>query len=395
MRYEVTALIDATRVVTIPVDASDPEAARLLTQRRGYAVVDVRRGLAPNPFRRRELRLPLQLFSQELRLMLGAGLTLPEAVQALVEKETREGPRQVLEGVRDAVLEGASFSAALSRQPNVFPVLFVATVKASEKTGDLGEALGRYLAYQQQIDAIRKKVIAASVYPALLLAAGTLVALFLLGYVVPQFSAVYQDLGHEVPWLSALLLAWGRFLHANAFAVAAATLVAAAAAARALSLPRIRRGLMRQLWRIPRLGERLRIYDLGRLYRTLGMLLRSGIPAVAAIRNASGLVGPELQARLASAVGDIEQGRPISEAMARRGLTTPVSLRMLRVGERTGRMSELMESIAAYYEDDMARWTDWFSRLFEPVLMLIIGAVIGLIVLLLYMPIFELAGGLQ
>jgi general secretion pathway protein F len=104
---------------------------------------------------------------------------------------------------------------------------------------------------------------------------------------------------------------------------------------------------------------------------------------------------PELRGQLAAAIGEVEQGRPISEAMARHGLTTPVAVRMLRVGERTGRMSELMERIAAYYEDDTGRWIERFTRLFEPILMLAIGAVIGVIVLLMYMPIFELAGGLQ
>src|SRR5262249_4718212 len=132
-----------------------------------------------------------------------------------------------------------------------------------------------------------------------------------------------------------------------------------------------------------------------RLYRTLGMLLRSGIPAVAALRNASRLTRPELREKLSAAIAEVEQGRPMSEAMTRHGLTTPVALRMLRVGERTGRISELTEPIASYSEDDMARWTEHFTRLFEPVLMLIIGAVIGVIVLLMYMPIFELAGGLQ
>jgi len=395
MRYEVTALVNASRIVTIPVDADDPADARLLAQRRGYAVLEIRRSFALNPFGNRKPRFPLQLFCQELRLMLEAGLTLSEAIQALVEKETREDTRRVLEGVRDAVSEGSSFSAALSRQPNVFPVLFAATVKASERTGDMGEALGRYLAYQQQLDSIRKKVVAASVYPALLLAAGSLVALFLLGYVVPRFSAVYEDIGHELPWISGLMLSWGRFIQSHGIAVAALMLASVVAAVRTLTLPRVRRGLMRQLWRIPRLGERLRIYDLGRLYRTLAMLLRSGIPVVAAIRNASDLVAPELQTRLALAVSDIEQGHTISDAMVRHGLTTPVALRMLRVGERTGRMSELMERIAGYFEEDMARWTDWFTRLVEPLLMLVIGAVIGTIVLLLYMPIFELAGGLQ
>jgi general secretion pathway protein F len=163
----------------------------------------------------------------------------------------------------------------------------------------------------------------------------------------------------------------------------------------ALSRQSVRAALLRQIWRIPRLGERLRIYDLSRLYRTLAMLLRSGMPIVPAMRNASDLLRPEPRARLALARADIEQGHAISQAMAERGLTTPVALRMLRVGERSGRMSELMERIAAYFEDDLARWVEWFTRLFEPILMLLIGGVIGAVVLLLYMPILELAGALQ
>ena len=395
MRYQVTALVNGTRVASLWVEANDAREARTLAQDRGYAVLAVKRPLAMLSFLRRRRGFPLQLFSQELRVMLDAGLTLPEAMQALVEKESRDDLRGALQRVSDALLEGESFSAALARQPDAFPALYVATIKASEKTGDLAESLARYITYQQQVEAIRRKVVSASVYPALLLAVGALVALFLLGYVVPRFSAVYDDLGHELPMLTALMLHWGRLLHDHAAAAIAAVIACVAALVHALSRPRVQAAILRQVWRIPRFGERLRVYELSRLYRTLAMLLRSGIPIVAAMRNASGLLRSGTRARLALALADIEQGRAISQAMADHGLTTSVALRMLRVGERSGRMSELMERIAAYFEDDIARWIDWFSRLFEPILMLLIGAVIGTVVLLMYMPILELAGGLQ
>ncbi|HEX6267204.1 MAG TPA: type II secretion system F family protein [Burkholderiales bacterium] len=394
MRYQVTALVDSARVETIPVEARDAREARSLAQGRGYAVLAVRRRLAL-PFGLPERGFPLLLFSQELRVMVEAGLSLPEAMQALVEKESRGDLRQVLQRVTDALFEGASFSAALARQPHAFPPLYVETIKASEKTGDMSESLSRYITYHQQIDSIRRKVVSASVYPLLLLGAGALVALFLLGYVVPRFSAVYDDLGQQMPWVTQLMLGWGRFLHANAAAVAAAAVAAAAGIGYLLAQPAVRAAMLRRAWRIPQIGGRLRLYELARLYRTLGMLLKSGMPVVAAMRTASGLLGAELRPQLALALGDVEQGRALSQAMAERGLTTPIALRMLRVGERSGRMSELMERIAGYLEDDLARWVDWFSRLFEPILMLAIGAVIGAIVLLLYMPILELAGGLQ
>lgn len=395
MRYHVTALIDGSRVETFALDATDAREARTLAQGRGYAVLAVRRRLGMLALPRRRRGFPLQLFSQELRVMLDAGLSLPEAMQALVEKESRDDLRHTLKRVADALLEGASFSAALARQPDAFPALYVAMIKASEKTGDLSEALARYIGYQQQVDAIRRKVLSASVYPALLLAVGVLVALFLLGYVVPRFSAVYDDLGRKLPWITELMLRAGRLLNDNVAIAAVSAVVAAAAIFHALSQPGVRAGILRQLWRIPRFGERLRIYDLSRLYRTLAMLLRSGMPIVPAMRNASDLLRPEPRARLALALADIEQGHTISQAMAEHGLTTPVALRMLRVGERSGRMSELMERIAAYFEDDLARWIDWFTRLFEPILMLLIGGVIGAVVLLMYMPILELAGALQ
>src|SRR5262245_15131662 len=175
MRFQVIALVEGSRVETLAIDANDPREARSLAQERGYAVLAVRRRLATLGSVRRRRGFPLQLFSQELRVMLEAGLTLPEALQALVEKETREDLRRTLRRV--------------------------ATIKAAEKTGDLGEALARYVTYQQQLDAIRRKVVSASVYPMLLLAVGLLVAVFLLAYVVPRFAAVYQDLGRELPWI--------------------------------------------------------------------------------------------------------------------------------------------------------------------------------------------------
>jgi general secretion pathway protein F len=146
---------------------------------------------------------------------------------------------------------------------------------------------------------------------------------------------------------------------------------------------------------VPALGERMRVYQLSRFYRTLGMLLRGGIAIVPAIGMVAGLLETSLRARLDRAAQMVREGLPLSQAMETAGLSTPVALRMLRVGERSGRMGEMMERVAAFHDEEMARWVDWFTRIFEPLLMAFIGVVIGLIVLLLYLPIFELAGTIQ
>jgi general secretion pathway protein F len=139
----------------------------------------------------------------------------------------------------------------------------------------------------------------------------------------------------------------------------------------------------------------MRLYQLARFYRTLGMLLRGGTPIVTALDMSAGLLSPALRGNLAEAAQAIREGRAMSDSMAEHNLTTAVAVRMLRVGERSGRMDEMMERIASFYDDEISRWVDWFTRLFEPLLMAFIGIVIGTIVVLMYLPVFELAGSIQ
>src|SRR5262249_54361859 len=158
-----------------------------------------------------------------------------------------------------------------------FPALYVATVRASERTGDLPEALGRYIAYESQIEVLRKRLVAAAIYPVLLIAVGVLVSLFLLGYVVPRLSQVHEELGDKLPWMSQVLLVWGKLIQQHAVEAAIGFAVTTVAGVRLLRRPEVMAWMVRQAWRVPALGERLRIYQLARCYRTAGMLLRGGM----------------------------------------------------------------------------------------------------------------------
>jgi general secretion pathway protein F len=171
-------------------------------------------------------------------------------------------------------------------------------------------------------------------------------------------------------------------------------IVAALAAAIALRA-RGRRVFTAWLARIPAVGARVRVYHLARFYRTASMLLRGGTPLVSALGMVSGLLPPDLRERLARATVRIREGASISSAMDEADLATPVASRMLRVGEKSGDMAEMMERIAVFHDEELARWIEWFTRLFEPLLMALIGVVIGAIVVLMYLPVFELAGSLQ
>lgn len=383
-------------MIALSLDAATENEARHKAESQGLTVLGIRQKLALSGiFANNSGRFPLVLFSQELLALLDAGLNLVEAVETLAEKEQRTETRKLLEQLIQTLYEGQTFSAALQQFPDAFPPLYVSTVRASEKTGGLSEAITRYVAYQSQLDIVRKKLMNASIYPVVLMVVGGLVTLFLMVYVVPKFSHIYEDMGGDLPWMSQMLIKWGHLLEAHGSAMLVGTISTFAILFYALTRPATKRWVGQKLWQIPVIGERMKIYQLARFYRTAGMLLRGGIPAITALEMVSGLLAPALRANLQQAITLVREGRPLSVAMDAHALTTPVSLRMLRVGERTGNMGEMMERVAAFYDEEMARWVEWFTKLFEPLLMAVIGLVVGMIVVLMYMPIFELAGSIQ
>jgi general secretion pathway protein F len=395
MRFELKAIGPEGRVELLDFQATDQASAVREIEERGYTVLSVRSKALLAPWRGAGERFPLVLFSQELRVLLGAGLPLVEAVETLAQKERREEFRTVLERIGELLREGRPFSVALEQFPQCFSALYVATVRAAERTSDLAPALGRYVAYAVQLEAIRKRVVNASIYPLLLICVGGLVALFLLFYVVPRFGHIYEERGADLPFFSRVLLGWGRAVDAHGPIVLASLVVLIAALFYVFRVTALKTRIGDALWRLPAIGERLKVYQLARFYRTIGMLLRGGTPLVTALDMSAELLHPLLRERLAAARRAISEGRAVAPSLDAAGLTTPVALRMLAVGEKSGNMGDMMEQVAVFHDEELARWVDWFTRLFEPILMALIGLVIGVIVILMYMPIFELAGGIE
>src|SRR5262245_30160536 len=396
MRFQLKAVNLDGRVESLDLHGLDRSSAVQQAESQGYTVLAVRRraGLGL-PWRGAEARFPLTLFSQELLVLLKAGLPLVEAIETLAERERRSEFRALLERVGAILRQGNTLSSAMQQFPQAFPALYVATVHASEKTSDLAPALQRYVAYQNQLEAIRKRLVNAAIYPALLIGVGGLVSLFLLLYVVPRFSRIYEERNVDLPVFSKLLLAWGQMVEGHGALVIGVIAGLVIAAVYALRSTPVRARIENALWKLPAVGERLKLYQLARFYRTIGMLLRGGTPLLAALQMSAELLHPLLRERLAAASRSVSEGRPVSESMEANGLTTTIALRMLAVGEKGGNMGEMMERIAEFHDEEISRWVEWFTRLFEPLLMAAIGLVIGAIVVLMYMPIFELAGSLQ
>ncbi|HRD92769.1 MAG TPA: type II secretion system F family protein [Accumulibacter sp.] len=400
MRFEVRALSADNLIETHAVDAADAgEAGQLLRQRRLQplsikAAIGAGADSTHTPGRRSK-GFSLLLFSTELLALLEAGLSLVEAFEALLDKESSGAARVILERLTRDLREGLRFSAALARQSEIFPPLYVGIVRAAEGTSDLPQALSRYIDYQTRLDTLRNKMLSAAIYPAILLAVGSGVTLFLMAYVVPRFAGVYQGSGRSLPVLSQLMLDWGQFVGQHTATVFWSLLALALALAYWL-----RRFIRSGRWilfltRLPGIGERVRVIELSRLYLTTGMLLEGGIPILAALDIVGNTVSPTTREALGVARAIISDGGTLSHGFDSSGLATPVALRLLRVGERSGQMGAMLTRSALFYESESARWIERFAKVFEPLLMTAIGLLVGLIVVLLYMPIFDLAGTLQ
>ena len=404
MAFELVVRVADGGVRSLQLDAIDANAARASAAREGWQVItckarergDARADVSARPARAgARQRIDVATFSHELASLLGAGLSVIEALRTLAANEPGLARRAALLAVVATVSEGQPLSAALQQTPGRFPALLIATISASEQTGDLPSALLRYAAHQQEIKALRSKVGGAAVYPALLLVVGTLVVLFLLGVVVPKFALLIESTRREMPWSTQLLMAWGRFIADHA---AAAGLAALAALGGLLWSGRqvLRNGgRMRWVEALPLIGRALRQFSHAQLYRTTGMLVKGGIAVPRALQLSANLLSDEDGKRLARAVTLIHEGRGLSRALQEAHLADPVATSMLAVAERTGELGDMLERIAAFHESRLQRTVEMASRLFEPLLMIIIGAVVGGIVVLMYLPIFDLASSLQ
>nr|WP_255763536.1 type II secretion system F family protein [Pelomonas sp. P7] len=330
-----------------------------------------------------------------MAVLLDAGITLLDALNTLREKESQPNVRAALDGVINLVEQGQPLSAALRQQPQTFDELVCAIVAANEKTGQLSTALAQHARYLAWVDTLRSRLVAALVYPLMLLAVGSAVILFLLLYVLPRFAGILEATNGELPWASLVLIHFGQTAGAHPGWVLGGIGSAAFALYALLRQPAVRTRLQSAVWTMPGLGPRLRVLALARLYRSLAMLLASGVPALPALRIVVDVVALPWRPAVRAAAEQVERGERLSTAFDAQHLATPVARRMLRVGERSGEVAAMLERAAAFHDEEAARLTELLSRLVNPALMLIMGVLIGGIIVLMYLPIFQLVEQVQ
>jgi type IV pilus assembly protein PilC len=331
-------------------------------------------------------------FNQELIVLLRSGLPILQVLDTIIERLEAGQMFDVLRAIREDIRGGGALSEAFGKFPHVFPHLYIASIKAGERTGDLPITLARYVAYQKRVETIRSKVKNAAFYPLLLTISVFVVVLFLMLFVVPRFTQVYADAHVELPLMTRILVATANGL-GNSLPILLPTVIALLVATSMFF--RTERGailLDRAKLHIPFVGRLLTEYSLLSFCRTLGTTLSSGIPIVQALQMSRATLNNRIfEARMLVATRKVEEGSSFADSLEQTGFFTNIALRMIAVGETSGSLPDMLTDVADYYESEVEFQLERVTSLIEPAMMVGMGLLIGGIVISMYLPIFHLA----
>ena len=334
----------------------------------------------------------LIIFNQEFSVLLKAGLPIPAALDAIIEKAKEGELIDILRDIRGEVAGGAALSTAFSKYQDIFSSLYIAALQAGEKTGNIALALSRHVQYLKKIDQIRRKVISASVYPMILTAVSLAALLFLLLYVVPTFTRTYFEAGAELPGLTRLLLAFTTAFKAKALYIGVAVALCLVLYFYLKSTKKGRRFMDRWKILLPIIGPVYLHYSVSKLSRTLATVLGAGMPLLEAVRISTGVLkNTFIKERLDRVGKELERGGGFAEALAASGVFPSLAVRMISAGENSGSLGQVLNDLAEFYEEDVNTRLAVLTSAIEPTLMIVMGALIGLVVLAMYLPIFQLA----
>jgi type IV pilus assembly protein PilC len=284
----------------------------------------------------------------------------------------------------------------MAKERGYFPELYTSSLRAGEKSGNLLEIIGRYIDYQRKLLAVRKKVVAALAYPSFLLGVGLGVMVFLLIYVMPSFSEIYRDANTELPSLTRVLLSLVTFLRAHLITLLALVALGAVGARLAYHQRWGRRTYDLSMLRIPLIRAILLKHYIIRIARTLGAVLKSGIPLVPALEmTREAMANGVVAERIEQATDRVKEGVSLSNALAETDLMPRMVIEMISVGEATGALEEMLLQVADFHEDELDLYLSRVTTWVEPALLLLMGGVIAIILIAMYLPVFHLAGAIR
>ena len=375
--------------------APDAGAARSEVERRGGHVFDVRRrGFSLSAARTRRTRIKMSdflIFNQEMIALLKAGLPVVHSFEILLERQESPGLRRVLADIKERVNAGASISDAFAEQGDIFPRLYWTSLKAGEKSGEIEAVLRRYLKYQKTVMAISRKVISTLVYPAILILLSTGLITILMTFVIPRFATLFEDFNAQLPLLTVVVVRVATFLRHNFVWLLAVLIVAGFLMSRWLRSTKGGRWGDAILLKIPVVGGILRRFSITQFTRSLSTLLGGGTPLVPALENASDAIGNSFVSdQVHRIIPRVREGGELWRALESTGIFTNLTIEMIKVGETSGALEEMLTSVSDFYDEEIDVRLARVISFVEPIILVVMGGVIVTILLSVYLPIFRI-----
>jgi type IV pilus assembly protein PilC len=394
MEYVCKVGTPAGEVVERTFVAADEAALRGDLEQQGYYLFGIRRGLHLSDIalrRRRVSPVVLLIFGQELAALLKAGLPLYQSLDVMLERQKDPVFRASLAGVREKVRAGVSLSDAFKAEADLYPPMFAASLVAGERSGSLETVLRRFVQYMRLNQTLRKKAITAAIYPILILTMMLGMAAVLLLFVIPKFQDFYEGMGARLPLITRAVLGLAQVLSSNLPIL----VVAGVGAVAAFVVWRRREGsgiiLHRLFLRIPFAGDMMRMYSTSQLCRTLSTLLTGGLPLIDSLDVASASIGNRAMASaVSSATPQVREGKSLSTALESTGMLESLPLEMVKVGEQTGALAEMLNAVAEFYDEEIETRLQTALAVAEPVMLSILAVIVAGMLLAFYLPLFEM-----
>lgn len=386
------------KVLLREVESDSVEGVRSMLDKDGLLPLEIRRrGLSVPALLSRAQKvkgIDMLVFNQCLLTLLKAGLPIIEVLETLKSATRNTTLSRALDRVQNDLKAGKTISEAFLARPEAFPALYASTIAAGEKTGDLIPAIIGYIDFQKRTEEIRKKVFSSALYPLILAASSLAVVGFLLYFVVPSFAEIYLSSGAQLPLGTRVLISAAGFMQSNIIFLAIFAAGFVFFLRKYLRIDHGRELLDTVKLRCPQLGGIYEGYSLAKFSRTLGMLLKSGVPLPEALAMSKGVLGNRvLERKLSGVIKSVIGGGSASAAMSACALLPEITFRMFSAGEKSASLQSMLDEIAIFHEGDIDYRVGILTGFLEPALMIIMGLVIGGIVVLMYMPIFQLGAG--
>jgi general secretion pathway protein F len=375
------------------IDASDKKAAIERLRNTGVIPLEIK-APADQGFRRRlgfkTGKMDLVSFTAELSTLLAAGLTLEGGLSVLSEISEHKRMKEIVQALLKSIRGGVSFSDSLQQHPDVFPRLYVNMVRAGEAGGVLDVILDRLNEFLESAKELKDHVMSAMIYPTILLATGGVSIILLLTFVLPRFSVIFAELGSSLPLSTQMLLTASDMLKSYGWLLLIIVVAAGVLFSRSIATEQGRYrwdGLKLRL-----LEDVIKKLETARFCRTLGTLLAGGVPLLQALNNSREVIGNRVIAGAIEAVSKgAKEGRGISDPLSRSGVFPPLAISMIKVGEETGTLDKMLLQVAVTYEKSLRQAVKRFMSLLEPVMILLMGLVIGFIVISMLLAVFSIS----